>query len=373
MWCEKLNNGKYRFAERYLDPMTMTQKKVSVTLDKNTRQAQKTAQQALQEKIQEKLMLTVAASRDIRLKELVRDYRAEQEMTVKKSTYRRNYFACNSLMEILGEDTLLSKLSAGYIRSRLLATGKEPVTLNEYLVRLKALLRWGYKNDYLPDIRFLDKLEPFKDIPHRQKIEDKFLEQSELNLLIEGMSVWQWRGLTMFLSLSGLRFGEAAALLRSDLDFKNRLIHVTKTYDSNNDVVTTPKTYNSVRDVYMQDELYGLCRQLFVSGYIDHNIIQMNPENLLFPYKNFRHISFDAYAKYLRENSERILGRRITPHTLRHTHASLLMEQGVDIDLIAERLGHYNSKITREIYLHVTKRLEEERNNKIRDIKLFAP
>ena len=294
-------------------------------------------------------------------------------MTVKKSTYRRNYFACNSLMEILGEDTLLSKLSAGYIRSRLLATGKEPVTLNEYLVRLKALLRWGYKNDYLPDIRFLDKLEPFKDIPRRQKIEDKFLEQSELNLLIEGMSVWQWRGLTMFLSLSGLRFGEAAALLRSDLDFKNRLIHVTKTYDSNNDVVTTPKTYNSVRDVYMQDELYGLCRQLFISGYIDHNIIQMNPENLLFPYKNFRHISFDAYAKYLRENSERILGRRITPHTLRHTHASLLMEQGVDIDLIAERLGHYNSKITREIYLHVTKRLEEERNNKIRDIKLFAP
>lgn len=373
MWCEKLNNGKYRFAERYLDPLSMTQKKVSVTLDKNTRQAHKTAQQALQEKIQEKLMLTVAASRDIRLKELVRDYRAEQEMTVKKSTYRRNYFACNSLMEILGEDTLLSKLSAGYIRSRLLATGKEPVTLNEYLVRLKALLRWGYKNDYLPDIRFLDKLEPFKDIPRRQKIEDKFLEQSELNLLIEGMSVWQWRGLTMFLSLSGLRFGEAAALLRSDLDFKNRLIHVTKTYDSNNDVVTTPKTYNSVRDVYMQDELYGLCRQLFISGYIDHNIIQMNPENLLFPYKNFRHISFDAYAKYLRENSERILGRRITPHTLRHTHASLLMEQGVDIDLIAERLGHYNSKITREIYLHVTKRLEEERNNKIRDIKLFAP
>ena len=372
MWCEKLNNGKYRFAERYLDPMTMTQKKVSVTLDKNTRQAQKTAQQALQEKIREKLMLTVAP-KDIKLEELVEAYRAEQEKTVKKSTYKRNYFACNTLMGILGEDTLLSKLSAGYIRSRFLATGKEPGTLNELLVRLKALLRWGYKNDYIPDIRFLDKLEPFKDVPHRQKIEDKFLERSELNLLVEGMSVWQWRSLTMFLALSGLRFGEAAALLRSDLDFKGRVIHVTKTYDSNNDVVTTPKTYHSVRDVYMQDELYDLCRQLFVSGYIDHNIIQMNPENLLFPYKGSRHISFDVYAKYLRENAERILGRRITPHTLRHTHASLMMEQGVDIDSIAERLGHRDSKITREIYLHVTQRLEEERNSKIKDIRLLAP
>lgn len=372
MWCEKLNNGKYRFAERYLDPMTMTQKKVSVTLDKNTRQAQKTAQQALQEKIQAKLMYA-AIPKDIRLKDLVKAYRTEQERTVKQSTYQRNYWTCNSLMEILGDDILLSRLSSGYIRSRLLATGKGPGTLNEYLKRLKALLRWGYKNDYISDIRYLDKLEPFKDIPHRQKIEDKFLERSELQLLIEGMSVKQWRDLTMFLSLSGLRFGEAAALLRSDLDFNSRVIHVTKTYDGINDVVTTPKTYNSVRDVYMQDELYDLCRQLFISGYIDHDIIRMNPGNLLFPYKGKKHICFDTYAKYLRENSERILGRRITPHTLRHTHASLLMEQGVDIDAIADRLGHYNSRITREIYLHVTKRLEEERDNQIKNIKLLAP
>lgn len=372
MWCEKLNNGKYRFAERYLDPMTMTQKKVSVTLDKNTRQARKTAQQALQEKIQAKLMYA-AIPKDIRLKDLVKAYRTEQERTVKQSTYQRNYWTCNSLMEILGDDILLSRLSSGYIRSRLLATGKGPGTLNEYLKRLKALLRWGYKNDYISDIRYLDKLEPFKDIPHRQKIEDKFLERSELQLLIEGMSVKQWCDLTMFLSLSGLRFGEAAALLRSDLDFNNRVIHVTKTYDGINDVVTTPKTYNSVRDVYMQDELYDLCRQLFISGYIDHDIIHMNPGNLLFLYKGEKHICFDTYAKYLRENSERILGRRITPHTLRHTHASLLMEQGVDIDAIADRLGHYNSRITREIYLHVTKRLEEERYNQIKNIKLLAP
>ena len=58
-----------------------------------------------------------------------------------------------------------------------------------------------------------------------QKIEDKFLERSDLNLLVQGMSIELWQNLTMFLALSGLRFGEAAALLRSDLDFPGREIH----------------------------------------------------------------------------------------------------------------------------------------------------
>ncbi|MFR8313824.1 MAG: hypothetical protein ACLVBP_16545 [Ruminococcus sp.] len=38
-----------------------------------------------------------------------------------------------------------------------------------------------------------------------------------------------------------------------------------------------------------------------------------------------------------------------------HTHASLLLEQGISIDTISRRLGHENSDVTREIYLHVTK------------------
>ena len=37
MWVEELSNGKFRYAERYLDPLTGKQKKVSVTLDKNTK------------------------------------------------------------------------------------------------------------------------------------------------------------------------------------------------------------------------------------------------------------------------------------------------------------------------------------------------
>lgn len=61
----------------------------------------------------------------------------------------------------------------------------------------------------------------------------------------------------------------------------------------------------------------------------------------------------------------------ITVHALRHTHASLLLEKGVSIDTISRRLGHKNSKITREIYLHVTEKLKEKDNSQIAAINIF--
>lgn len=368
MWTEQLPNGKYKFCERYTDPLTGRSRRLSVVLDKNTKQAQKQAGAVLNAKYE---ALCAPKVMSITLGELVELYLDEQKQTVKMSTWKRNYFAVHSIMGILGENVMVDKLTAGYIRRQFLATGNEPGTLNERLVRLKAMLRWAYKNDYIDDIRYLDKLEPFKDIPHRQKIEDKFLEGEELTALLDGMTIKKWHDLTEFLALSGLRFGEAAALERSDLDLKQRIITVNKNYDSTNHVTTTPKTYTSNREVYMQDELYALCRQLLATSYITSNIIPIT--NLVFTDSTGKYIGFAGYNHYLQKISLKTIGRKITPHTLRHTHASLMMENGMDIDAIAARLGHTDSRITREIYLHVTEKLKEKQNAQIKEIKIFAP
>ena len=73
----------------------------------------------------------------------------------------------------------------------------------------------------------------------------------------------------------------------------------------------------------------------------------------------------------MRHASETCLGRRVKVHALRHTHASLLLAEGVSIDLISRRLGHENSKITREIYLHITEKLKKRDNEILRGINLF--
>lgn len=365
MWVEELKNGKYKFVERYTDPMTGKSKRVAVVMDKNTARNRKMAALTLSGKIESALAPQVDR---IRLKDLVELYRKEQVKTLKQSTYRRNIAVCNTLMSILGEDIYVDKLTAGYIRERFLGTGREHSTLNEWMIRLKALLRWGYKNDYIADISYLGKIERFSDIPHRQKIENKFVESLELKELIAGMTVVEWKLLTEFLALSGLRFGEAAALNTSDVDLKNRKIHVTKTYDNVADIVTSPKTPCSVRDVYIQDELLTVCRNVLLC-YHKGTVVAFS--TAFFPGTTKEHINFDCYSKYLRETSERIIGRRITPHTLRHTHASLLMEQGIDIDSISKRLGHNDSRVTQEIYLHVTKKLESKRNEQLRELKIL--
>lgn len=187
------------------------------------------------------------------------------------------------------------------------------------------------------------------------------------------MEVKKWKDLTAFLVLSSLRFGEAAALQRSDLDMERRVIKVTKTFDKINNIITPPKTRTSIREVYMQDELYTHCQYLLSTSYIASNIIQMNLGNLLFEPTNKKCIDIDVYSCYLKDCSMRVLHRKITPHIFRHTHASLMLEKGMNIDAISERLGHTNSKVTREIYLHVTKKLQDKRNAEIKEIKIFAP
>lgn len=43
-------------------------------------------------------------------------------------------------------------------------------------------------------------------------------------------------------------------------------------------------------------------------------------------------------------------------HTLRHTHATMLLESGVELELVSKRLGHANINTTAGIYSHITKR-----------------
>lgn len=367
MWVEELKNGKYKFVERYEDYLTGKTRKASVTLNKNTAATRKQAQAAIAAKIEKALKKDYAPAKDITLKDLVENYRKDQILTVKKSTYKRNYYSCNTLMRMLGENTLVDRMSARYVHDSFLSTGKKSSTLNEHLTRLKALIHWGYKNDLVKDVSFLDKIEAFPDKPYREKIQDKFLESAEANLLLDHMAVDKWRNLAKFLILSGLRFGEAAALNISDLDLKERIIQINKTYDVNNGVTTTPKTLSSIRKVYIQDEMLDLCRIIRYDALCQRIVTGCD---LLFQ-DDGKHISYFAFNKYLKENSVKYIGRSITPHVLRHTHASLLIEQGLSLDIISRRLGHENSEITRRIYIHITERLKEKENQIIAGIKIL--
>ena len=363
MWIEQ-RGDHYIAIERYKDFLTGKTRRVSVPMEKDTQQARKRAERALQAKIDAQ----AEKPSTVTLESLKTAYIAYQKRTVKTSTVKRNNTILSIVVSIIGKDALCDRLTAGSIMTALTATGKENVTVNTYLTRLKAMLRWGYQNDMCPDIA--GKLKPLPDRSEREKISDKFLEKKDLKRLLDGMEVEQWRNLSRLLALSGLRIGEAVALTYADIDVNARLIHVNKTFAHTTKTVTSPKTADSVRDVFMQDELLKLCRKL-LTGAKRRALECGYSSNLIFCDAFGKHISYDAYEKYLRENSERILGRKVTSHIMRHTMTSLFAEAGVDLDIIARRLGHHDSKLTRDIYLHCTQAQTERDHEAVRKISIF--
>lgn len=359
MWSQEREPGKIRYFERYTDPLTAKSKTVSITLSgKDTTANRKKASAALSQAIDKKIAPEKHSA--LSLQNLYNAYTDYQALTVKASTQERNKRTLKKLCTLLGNDSIVDNLTVSYINQVLLSTQKESSTLNEYLARLRAMLRWGYDAELIKsDIG--NRLKRFKEIQtKRDKIADKYLEPEEIKSLLDYMqkSSLNWYYLTKFLLLSGLRIGEAIALEKSDITDS---IWVSKTYDVVNQIVTTPKTNTSNRDVYIQPELQCLLGQ-YTHWRKESDILAGCRSPHLFYNQSGDYISYYAYEKYLKETAEQVLQRKITAHTLRHTHASLLLAEGVSIDTISRRLGHENSKITRDIYLHVTQKLTERDN-----------
>ena len=362
MWVEHRNN-KYRYSERYTDPMTGKLRKVSVTLE---RKADKKAILMLQELIADKLRPMT----DFSLSEAIDMYLKEQAMSVKQSTLIRNESCLRSISDILGGCNRIDRLTATYIREKFLASGKSPRTLNEYINRFKAFLRWCYRHDIISTTACIDKMERFKDTPKRQRIQDKFLNGDELSAFLNTVSEEGNKLITEFLALSGLRIGELIALDDSDV---TDVIRITKTFSPTTKMITSPKTLSSYRDVHIQPELADCIRRLrkFMQIRKIAAGVPFCPHFIISTTGNRQ--QYDAFNKWFRDNTDRIIGRKLSTHSLRHTHASLLMEAGYPLEAISRRLGHENSLITKQIYLHITEGTKKNDAAMMDNITLLLP
>lgn len=374
MWVEE-RNGKYRYYERYKDPLTGKTYKVSCLMQKNTKQAQNRANEKLQAMIREKLSRETPESLDLTVHEIVEAYqRYKLQMcglgAMKEATYDKSLYMYKYLDEVLGASTKVSMLNARLITSALLKSDEDVHTLNERLTRLKALLRWAYSQDLIKDISYLDKLKPFPEtVTARERIREKYMESSELAAVLEAMKEERWKLLTKFLCLSGLRIGEAIALNNSDIE--DGYILVSKTYSLPLKKVTAPKTDDSNRKVFIQPELSECIREIKR---------EMRKQALLFGYRteiffpdyDGGYLHYDNFRIYFERRTNNTIGRKLTPHACRHTMVSLFAESGVSLDAISRRLGHSDSKITKDVYFHVTKKLIERDNMEFANVRFLG-
>lgn len=365
MWTETTSSGKVRALERFVD-LKGKVRKVSVTVDKPTKKALKEAEKILQEKIQ--AILDEQDMNKTKLKEMCEAYLEFKESAVKASSYCSLKSEISTLQEIFDADKYVAEYTALYINKTLQKFADNPKYYNYLVSAIKKLFRWGYRYDYVQDVAFLDKIEKRKD-NRKVRIQDKYLEREQLQKLIICMfNKKQYSLLTEFLALSGVRIAEAIALTMDDIvdDHivinKTYMVQVYETSDS-------PKTLSSNREVYIQKELRDCINK--IEKYRKEEMLKSGARtDLLFFNKAGYEIDYRAYCAYLARVSERAIGKRITPHSLRHTHCSMLAEQGIPIDLISRRLGHENSEITKSVYLHVTARMKKADNERLEAVKI---
>jgi len=343
MYVEKRGN-KYKFVERYT--IAGVSRRVSVTLDRDTPQARKKAQELLKQR-------SITYRSDITYQELVAAYIEYQKKNNKPSTYIRNETA---LARLGFADLKADKMTAGIIKKYLDDHYEKPTTKNEYIKRLRAMFRWGFQNDLLTSKNVIDKLTYYKAPPHREKIKDKFLETSELKEVLNHATPY-FRNFFEFLALSGLRVGEATALLDSDVTDS---ISVTKSYDYHNKLTGSPKTYSSNRQVHIQPELAECIKRIRIQSARNRELSRKHSD-LFFvnPYGNC--MSYWTANREFKKLCGKYAPREnpLTLHALRHTHVSLMAENGIPLPVISRRLGHADSRITEEVYFHVTKKAAE--------------
>ncbi len=153
---------------------------------------------------------------------------------------------------------------------------------------------------------------------------------------------------------TGLRLGELLALKWANIDFKNKILKVTlstsKAIENHKqvDIVDIPKTYFSIREIPLTNELIKILKELK-----SHNTeyVVCNRKGNKVDYRTYQ----SSFASLLKNLHIKHYGF----HSLRHTFATRLLENKVDIKTISELLGHSSPTITLNRYVHTN--LESKR------------
>ena len=197
-------------------------------------------------------------------------------------------------------------------------------------------------------------------IPKIQKQEVKILHPEGMKAYLEAANK---RGvLPMFYLelVTGLRKGELTALLWSDLDEKRCTISVSKQAvgDRNRNVtISRPKTENSVRKISIPQSAVDL----LIAEHRKH------PDNpWLFPSPKTGEMYHPDSIIKLHEKILCDIGlEHIRFHDLRHTFATMALQNGVDVKTVSSMLGHYDAGFTLRTYTHATRQMQEQAAEKM--------
>jgi integrase len=182
-------------------------------------------------------------------------------------------------------------------------------------------------------------------MPPKEKAKPKFLSGKEIKKLIKA-SRGVLRTILIVLALTGMRINEVLGLRVEDVDFENKVIHVTKSAYNGN--LGTPKSVASAADIPMSAALAKELRKHLKSKHY-----RKNPLAVLFANRCLRPYSDNKLReKHLRPLLKCLGMKAVGFHAIRHGVASELINSGAPITVVRDQMRHSDVRVTLQVYGH---------------------
>ncbi|WP_053023420.1 tyrosine-type recombinase/integrase [Staphylococcus haemolyticus] len=404
MWHEKFTNKhgetKYRYYEKYKDPLTNKWRRVSVVLNKNGKQSQKEAQKRLNERIEAKLndktpttlkSLTFHAACDEWL-EYYKNHSGSKATTIKEKVSNTN-----TVKNAIDKEVLINNITHTYLQDIINEWAKlhSKGHVQSLVIIIRSVFKYAFKYYDLQDISVLDKI----DIPKKSKTRDElqakrnnYLEDSEVKELLDCFDYLikhknhlsrkrnynMVKAIVQFQIANGMRIGELLAIKSDNINYEDKTLDINGTINWVTDKETgafgvkeTTKTSKSYRTIGLTTQSINLLKTLILDNkkenqwnedFIDRGYVFTNTAG--------SPIDLNKVNSIIKEATEiSSIKKRVTTHTLRHTHISTLAQLGINLKAIQDRVGHSDYKTTLEIYTHVTDQMAKDMMNKLERVE----
>lgn len=404
MWVEEFQdskrNTKYRFYERYVDPMSGKRKRTSVVMNKDTRPSQKEAQRLLNERIEKKVKASashIPGLDDLTFHQVAHEWFERYQLTSgsKRGTMKEKRSKLNGIYRAFDADILFKNLNTRIIQDfiddlhhREMSRG----SITGYLSVIKFIIKFGERNYHVKsnvavhDIEVPVKTKTIEEIKSKR---NNYLEMDEVKKILEYIdykiknnkrpdikrNLQMMRYIIEFQVLNGMRISELLAIQNHNVDLDNKKLEIDGSIiwekgDDGFGIKDTTKTEKSYRVIDLTDRSCEILKKAM----LDNKKEAMWSDRFQDKQYVFTSVAGTPLFKekvnvLLKEAAEWCgIDKKITSHTLRHTHISLLSQLGGSLKAIMERVGHTDHKTTLRIYTHVTQQMNKDLMNKLEKV-----
>lgn len=198
--------------------------------------------------------------------------------------------------------------------------------------------------------------------PKARKPKRRSYDDEQTKILLENLELLssedtKYKVAIILTVFTGVRLGELMGLEWQDVDFKNRIISINRSsqYLADMGVFTkVPKTESSIREIAIPEFIVSLLEE-YKLWYEEQKLIYgelWTNSDRLFVQADGKPMHPSTISKWFVKYVGQIGLPVINFHGLRHTNASLLVAQNIDIAVISARLGHAQISTTLDFYVH---------------------